>query len=334
MKRLVVASIIMLFGWTGGAVAGGEKFYSIQVHAVPMAEIAAGLATYRALREKGYLAYTYRAQVDGEPRFRVAVGAFGGTEAAAAFGKFFSAREKLDHLVARAPVRIVVADGGDFVVTPSALWTRRGAKVREVFTFSDPPPEYFKVPGGIRLMPSPDRKAMAFQYGNQVYVARLGDDEAKWIAGSSDFSPEDISGPVPHWSPSGRYIAFHDYLEWEARTSLWVVRADGGELRTLIDNQTAENQNAVKGFIWHPTEDRILFIDGYAWGTMAPGGDIRSVDMDGTVTMKLAADNEAHRQFVGPLTIRDGYLHYRMWEFEDDKDEPVLTDIRTPLSDL
>jgi hypothetical protein len=117
------------------------------------------MATYRALRDKGYLVYTYKAEIDGKPWLRVAVGAFDSIDAAAAFGESFSAKEKQDHFVAVAPVRITAGDGGDFVVTPSALWTRQGGKSREILAFDDPAPRGFAAPGGIKLKPSPDGKA-------------------------------------------------------------------------------------------------------------------------------------------------------------------------------
>lgn len=340
MKYLVLASAAMLFaafGWSAGAVASGDKLYSIQVRAVPLAEKADGMATYRMLRDKGYLVYVYPAETDGKPWLRVAVGVFDGIENAAAFGEFFSAAVGLDHFVARAPVRVIAGNDGDFVVTPGALWTRAGGKAREVLAFDDPPPEDFEAPDGIGLKPSPDGKAVAFQYGNQVYVADLGGDKVKRIAGGNDFGDEHIYGPTPRWSPSGRYIAFHDFLEFEVKTSLWVARADGGGLRALVDNRPAESQTALKAFVWHPTEDRILFIESYAWGTMAEGGDIRSIDMDGNVRTVRAADKKANQQLTGPLRFEGGYLHYRKLVFDLEATGDgfrTFSDARIPISDL
>ena len=338
MRNLVLASAAMFFaafGWSTGAVASADKLYSIQVRAVPLTEKADGMATYRALRDKNYLAYTYKAEIDGRPWFKIAVGVFDGIEDAAAFGESFSAREKLAHFVARAPVRVAAADGGDFVVTSSALWTRQGERVREVFAFDDPSPRGFAAPGGIRLKPSPDRKAVAFQYGMRVYAVGLGDEEARQLSAGGDiFGDEHIYGPTPYWSPSGRYIAFHDFLEFEVKTSLWVARADSGGLRALVDNRPAESQTALKAFVWHPTEDRILFIEAHAWGTVATGGDIRSIDMEGAVTTVLAANKQVRQQLIGPLRIEDGYLHYRKLEFDADYDKRTVSNARIPIGDL
>jgi hypothetical protein len=333
MKKHVLASIVVLLaalGWSAGTVAANEKLYSIQVRAVPMAERADGMATYRALRDKGYLVYAYKAEIDGKPWLRVAVGAFDSNDDAAVFGESFSAKEEQDHFVAVAPVRITAADGGDFVVTPSALWTRAGGRVREVLAFSDPAPRGFAAPGGIRLKPSPDGKAVAFQYGTRVYAAHLGDDDAKRLSGDREFPAEHIYGPEPHWSPSGRYVAFHDFLEPEVNTGLWVARADGSELRQLVDYA----QYAVRGFVWHPTEDRVFFVKSSSLGMVSVGGPIQSLNMDGTIKTVLDQDKEAYQELAGPLKIKDGYLHYRRAQFDDNWVIQTYTDERTPLSDL
>ena len=331
MRILVLLSTILFFAAFGAAAAQGAGPYSIQVRAVPAAEAADALATYRMLRDKGYLTYVYKAEVDGEPWLRIAVGVFDSHDDAAAFGKSFSAAVGLDHFVARAPVVVTSADGGDFVVTPSALWTRQGDRVREVFVFDEPAPRKFAAPGGIRLKPSPDRKAVAFQYGMRVYAVGLGDDEAVQLtAGGTYFGDEHDYGPTPYWSPSGRYVAFHDFLEFEVSTGLWVARADGSELRKLVNYP----EHAVRGFVWHPTEDRVFFVKSYSMGSVSVGGPIQSVDMEGNIRTVLDNDQAARQELAGPLEIKDGYLHYRKAQFDDNWVLQTYTDERVPLSDL
>ncbi len=323
-------TLCAVLGWAASANASPEKLYSIQVRAVPMAEKADGMATYRALRDKGYLTYTYKAEVDGNPWLRVAVGVFDSVDEAADFGNTFSARESRDHFVAVAPVWVVAGEGGDFVVTPSALWTHQDGKTREVLAFDDPPPKGFAAPHGIQLRPSPDGRAVAFQYGTRVYAAHLGDDEAKRLSGDKEFPAEHIYGPDPHWSPSGRYVAFHDFLEPEVNTGLWVARANGSGLRKLVDY----GQYAVRGFVWHPTEDRIFFVKSYSMGSVSVGGPIQSVDMDGAIRTVLDQDKDAYQELAGPLRIEDGHLHYRRAQFDDNWVIQGYTDERVPLAGL
>ncbi len=331
----IAMTLVAATGVDAGTAPVAETLYSIQVRAVPLARKADGLATYRTLRDKGYLVYHYAAEVDGKSWLRIAVGAFRSTDDAAAFGRDFTATEGTDHFVARAPVRIVAAAGGAFVVTPSALWTRAGRSAREVFVFDDPPPEGFAAPGGVRLVPSPDRTSVAFQYGMRVYAVRLGDDKAAQLtAGGPYFGADHDYGPTPRWSPSGRYVAFHDFTEWEVKTSLWVARADGSETRALVDNQRKDSQNAVKDFVWHPTEDRIIYVDGYAYGTVSVGGAIRAVDMAGQIVTVLDNDRKARQELAGPLRVADGHLHYRIVQFDANYDRRSYSDERVPLADL
>lgn len=329
MKRLAgcVLAMILAVSMPAGAAAPPEKLYSIQVRAVPAAQKTDAMATYRMLRDKGYLVYHYVAAVDGRAWLRVAVGAFDRHADAAAFGKTFSAKEELEHFVARAPVAVLAAERGDFVVTPSALWTRAGGKTREVLAFDSSPPDGFAAPDGIELVLSPDKRAVAFQYGARVYAVRLGGNRAVWLnkgaVSATGFSFEKHYGPAPFWSPSGRYIAFHDFLEFEVPTTLWLVGADGSGLRPLRDNSAADSQRSVKAFAWHPSEDRILFIESATYGAASMGGAIRSIDMEGKVTT-VAAPERPEQQYTGPLEFRDGHLHYRTWELEEDKDGPTI----------
>lgn len=332
MKNLVLTSALIFLALPGEtAVAAGDKPYSIQVRAVPIADKADGIATYRALRDKGYLTYFYKAEIDGKPWLRIAVGVFDNIEEATDFGKTFSAKEDRDHFVARAPVRVVAGNGGDFVVTPSALWTRVDDHNREVLAFDDAPPRGFAAPGGIKLKPAPDGKAVAFQYGTRVYAVHLGDDGAVQLSpGGGNFSDEHDYGPTPYWSTSSRYVAFHDFLEFEFDTGLWVARADGSELRKLVDY----THYAVKGFVWHPVDDRVFFVKSYSMGTVSVGGPIQSVDMNGAIKTVLNNDQESRQELTGPLRIEDGYLYYRKVQFDDNWNTKTYTDERAPLSDL
>jgi hypothetical protein len=127
-------------------------------------------------------------------------------------------------------------------------------------------------------------------------------------------------------------VAFFVFVDFEARTSLWMVRADGSERSCLIDNRDPKSQSAVKDFIWHPAEDRILFIEGYASGTISPGGSIHSVGMDGK-RMKVLANGE-RIQFVGPMRIDDDFLHYGKLVFDENYINATRTEERLPISGL
>lgn len=347
MKHLTVpiglALVAVLMSAPSAAQAPPDRWYSIQVRAVPLAEQESGMATYRALRDRGYLVYAYRARVDDAPWLRIAVGAFASRGQAAEFGRAFAAAEDADPFVAPAPVRVLPGAGErDFVVTPSALWVRGGDGAREVFAFQAEAPNGADLPAAILPELAPDGRTLAAVYGCRLLVAAIDGDAARAVndppGGPACVSAEhELSyGWRPGWSASGRHVAFLDQAFWEYPIGLWVARADGGGLRCLACNR--DGQSAVKWFVWHPTEDRILFVEGYAHGTVAVGGGLYSAEMDGTIRTIFAADpgdRATYEEIAGPLRIEDGFLHFRRVRWLDDAFiETSITEDRIPIGAL
>lgn len=340
MKPGAILTVLLLMltpaqAQQAGAVPSTTVF-SIQVRAVPLAEEEDGMATYRQLMDKGYLAYTYRVEINEEPWLRIAVGAFRSRGAAAEFGRAFSAAESMDHFVAPAPVLILPGAGErDFVVAPSALWVRGGDRAREVFVFATQAPNRAGQPAAILPEMSPNRDAIAFVYDDRLYTATLDGDAAlaltqpgaPWVAADTDYSWR------PGWSPSGRYIAFLDQAFWEYPIELWVARADGGDLRCLACNR--DGQSRVRWFVWHPSEDRLLFVEGYSVGTVAIGGGLYSAEIDGAVRTLIArepGDYKTYEEIAGPLRIEDGFLHFRRVRWLDDNFiDTSITEDRMPI---
>ncbi|NNG03017.1 MAG: hypothetical protein HKM95_02820 [Inquilinus sp.] len=310
------------------------------MRAVPLAERADGLATLRQIETRGYLAYAYQAKVNEATWLRIAVGAFASRGEAAAFGRVFAAAEGMDFFVTRAPIRVLPGAGElDFVVTPSALWVRGGDGARKVFTFATEAPNDGRLPAAILPELSPDSDAIAFVYDDRLYTATVDGDAAlaltepgaPWVAADTDYEWR------PGWSPSGRYVAFLDQAFWEYPIELWVARADGGELRCLACNR--DGQSRVRWFVWHPGEDRVLFVEGFAMGTVAVGGGLYSAEMDGTVRTVIAVERggkrEDYEEIAGPLRIEDGFLHFRRVRWLDDNFEQIsITDDRLPIGRL
>ena len=319
----------------------GPANFSVQVRAVPMDQREDGLATMRHLISRGYLAYSYPAEVNGSSWLRVAVGAFASRRAAAEFGMAFAAAEDMDYFVTTGPIQVVEgADimskpGRELVVTPNALWLRDSGGARRAFDYTvEPPPlpERTAVPASL----SPAGDAVAFVVGGAAYAAPL--DGGPVVALTGPDHPGVSSDPDylwrPLWSPSGRYVAFLDQAYWEYPIGLWVARADGGGLRCLACNRNG--QSAVKWFAWHPSDDRVLFVEGYSHGTVAVGGGLYSADVDGAVRTIIPADPsvgwQAYEEIAGPLRFEDGYLHFRRVRWLDDNYvQNRITDDRLPI---
>jgi hypothetical protein len=103
-------------------------------------------------------------------------------------------------------------------------------------------------------------------------------------------------------------------------------------LRALVDHRAPGADRAVKDFVWHPEDDRIFFVDGYAFGTVSVGGVIRSVDMEGKVTTVLEPDGK-RSELAGPMSIQDGYLRYRIVRFDEQFIAKTIEDARLPVAD-
>lgn len=324
-----------------GATPAAESVYSIQVRAVPLVDAEDGMATYRRLRDKGYLSYAYRVEINEEPWLRIAVGAFRSRGSAAEFGRAFSAAESMDNFVAPAPVLILPGAGErDFVVTPSALWARGGDGAREVFVFATDAPGDGMLPAAILPELSPDGAALAFIHGERIYTARLDGDQAIPLnsgPGAPGVSTDADYPWRPGWSPSSRHVAFLDQAFWETDIGLWLAPADGGDLRCLACNR--QGQSAVRWFVWHPSEDRVLFVEGSSLGSIPVGGGLYSAEVDGTIRTIIPADWsvgwENYEEIAGPLTIADGYLHFRRVRWLDDNYvETSITDDRLSVDAL
>jgi hypothetical protein len=323
---------LVLAATTPCAADGGTTTgcYSIQVGAVPPAKHGTGLTTYRQLRQQGHHSYIYGVKIGGKKWYRIAIGLFDSRAAAAEFGTDFTASTGMEQFVAKAPVRVLPGpDGRAFIVGKSTLWVRDNGENREIFAFDAKPQKRRRLPAPIIAVPSPDGRALVIQYNDALYLADMDRPNALSLM---DRRMPGLYRPQPRWSPSAKYVAFLDMLEFEVPTGLWTARADGSGLRCLACNRTG--RSAVRWFVWHPTEDRVLFIEAFSHGTVAVGGDLISADMDGTVRPITAIKRGEREEIAGDLTIADGYLNFRRVHFDENFNEKTFTADRIPLDVL
>ncbi len=335
-RKLLPIVVILLSGLSSASASDADTIwpaYSVQTRAVRFEQLELGLERLERLRDKGYLAYAYRRNIDGEQWLYISVGAFETRDAAEAFGPSFAAAEGLNYTISQSPVRILRASGGrDFVVTPTALWVRGAIGVREVFAFDAEGPYWAGLPDVILARVSPDRSALVFLYNHRFYKA--GVDGSEVIALTNGHMPDVVAGGdfewQPGWSPSGRYVAFLDQAFLDGAVGLWAARVDGVSVRCLACDRNG--REAVRWFVWHPTEDRVLFISGYGFGTVAMGGTLYSADMDGNVQPVAAAALGPREEIVGPLRIEDGHLHFRRLRWLDERySQRTLADEQVPV---
>lgn len=308
--------IALLGGLNSGADAGDQEpdgiwpTFSVELRPIPFEERERGLALMAELQDKGYLAHAHQFDTDGESWLIVEVGAFADRNAAAAFSHSFRAIEGRRGSVVQGHARIIPADGQrDFVVTPTALWVRDGGGPREVYAFGAESRFWKDLPQVMLAQLSPDGKSLAFIYDRRVHVASLDSSETRTLTDgqSPQISPVGDYPWQPNWSPSGDHLVFLDLAFFGQPTSLWTIQADGGGLRCL--SCSVDGDQAVRWFLWHPTEDRLLFVRTAR--LRAVGGELLSADMDGTVSPVAAAALGEFEEFVGPLSVEDGQLHLK-----------------------
>ena len=308
--------------------------FSVELRAVPFDDPGPGLELLDRLRDKGYLAYAYRFDTDGESWLHVAVGAFSDRNAAAGFQRSFTAIESQRASIVEAPVRIIPgSDGRDFVVTPTALWVRDGDGPREVYRFGAELPFWRNLARVILARLSPDGTSLAFVYDRAVHVAsldrpdtlRLTDGQSPAVAPVGDYPWQ------PDWSPSGRHVVFLDRAVFGQPIGLWTSRSDGSALRCLACD--AAGVQAVRWFIWHPSEDRLLFVRTTRLN--AVGGELLSVGPAGIIEPVTAVDLGAQEEIVGPLTIEDGHLRFkRLWSVDDQYSQHTVTQEQVSIDAL
>ena len=113
-------------------------------------------------------------------------------------------------------------------------------------------------PGPTRLLREPALSAtsVAFEYGNDIWVAPRAGGDARRI---TSFPGQETD---PHFSPDGRWLAFS--AQYGGNTDVYVVPAEGGEPHRLTFHPGAD---AVTG--WTPDSRRVVFASGR---TAAPSG--------------------------------------------------------------
>lgn len=118
--------------------------------------------------------------------------------------------------------------------------------------------------------------------GRKLSFVSYGEEGGLWVMNADGSDPVHLVGPTmapesrPTWSPDGRRIAFA--ATDGGRRDIWVVNADGSNLRRLTTTRMASAPD------WSPDGRRIVFA---SYALRAPG--IYLVNVDGSNLRKLTA---------------------------------------------
>ncbi len=173
MKKILLLLLITHFFLDATLVHGKNptenRYYSIQMMALPLSQKKDGFTIYNKLKEKGYLVYYYKIKIKDIWWMRLKVGLFPSIATAQEFGKTFSRKEGFDFFVTRAPVDINAFNNEyEIVTTPSAIWLRKESVSKEIFLFSRSNVETTEVLAHTRPEISPDGNNIIFHLDGKI----------------------------------------------------------------------------------------------------------------------------------------------------------------------
>lgn len=169
-KLLLIACFGLMVILARGAMAAENLYYSIQVAALPISQMKAGLTLYERLKAKGYLVYYLKAKIDSSWWMRLRVGVFSSISEALKFGNTFSQAENVNFFVTTANARIdTFKSEYDIITTPSAIWMRINSYTKELFYFYGSKIETTAKLEKSRPVISPDGNEIIFNHESQQY---------------------------------------------------------------------------------------------------------------------------------------------------------------------
>lgn len=175
LSFLMIICCLPFLPETQGAPPTENRYYSIQIAALPLSQKNEGFSIYERLKAKGYLAYYYRIKIKNEWWMRLKVGVFASIPEAQAFGKKFKEQEGFDFFVSRAEVTVEAFETEfQIVTTPSAVWLKSDTLKRELFLFSPDRVQTIEVLASTRPVISPDGRKLRFNFGSSTHLLDIG----------------------------------------------------------------------------------------------------------------------------------------------------------------
>jgi hypothetical protein len=171
-----------------------------------------------------------------------------------------------------------------------SIRTADGGDLRRITT---PPPGRDDEPGDY----SPDGKRIVYRSGPNMFTVKT--DGTGWRAITPSYETSGtIASSSGSWSPQGNEIVLSRRLSPDIHSSLWLVHADGSDLRPIplpsrlgcgLANGTLGSAGCVDPH-FSPDGRKIMFRripDG------ADGGDLYTIDADGTCPRQVTHDGDA-----------------------------------------
>ena len=284
------------------------RYYTVQIKSFPYEERAQAYELFESLRDKNYPVYHQLREVNNKHFIAIRVGIFLEISQAKLYAKQFREKEGFEYFIDYANILVDNYNNLFFIITtPQSIYYWDGKISKEIYDK--------KVREKARI--SPNGKDVVFSSNHQIFKINIQTNTLTKLKGENNGSDSLIS-PIPSWSPDGNYIAYLMYNAWELGTSLWIMKKDGSDDRCLISYDES-SQYCVKNYKWHPTENTLFYIFGFAFGTASVGGNIHMTDLSGNnhpvIEVKPKAREEIYRKF----RIVGDTLYYKKAHFFDDQ---------------
>ena len=322
MRKTSLFLILVFFGVSSkllaqihSTVKSSERYYVLRVDSVQIDDIEACLKIYKQLEEMGYMVYYDKFRRDRWTwMWKISVGIFKamtqaqefkqrlerttGKKASIDSTKFFVDRHQDDFMV---------------VTTPSTIWLKKQNIYTELFRIELAKSARHFHPDYNQAILSPDGSQIVFYYESQIIKVDINTRKTTVMVKQGQIPY--LLNSSPRWSPSGKYIAFRDVVDFEALSNLWIVNEDGTNLRRLVE--PSEQSHAVKSFLWHPTKDVIYFVEGFGHGTVHVGGDLLLTDLEGNRKVLVEKNLEKQQEVFRDFYINNDSLFYKIAHFRD-----------------
>lgn len=319
MKILSQICIIIVLYFSNQLYAGDDParydfddpeidYYTIQVGLFPTEEDSLAQQLYETLKNKGYLVYKSRTDINRNPYTQIRIEFFRQYSDADEFAEKIKKTEGYDCYAAYANAIIDNYKNQFSIINlPKLIIYKDSLKYYELYQG-----EYER-----KVYISHDGKMILFSDGRSKIMKINIKTKNLFVLKDADQHSYGLSNPEPNWSPDGNSIAFLKNHGFESPASLWIMDADGSNEKCIVPCCKIEKDHSVKSFQWHPSGKYILFSNGYTMGTVSVGGDIYITDLNGNVSLVAEADIKKRQEVFRVFRIVGDTLYYKVAHFDD-----------------
>ncbi len=121
----------------------------------------------------------------------------------------------------------------------------------------------------------------------------------------------------PKISPQGSYLSYIAPSEWEQVGSLYKYDLTEDDIVTLVEGADLPEQHTVKDF-WWLDESTLLFIGGFAYGTVSVGGSLYGLDLETEQIVEIFAQTERSEVKNIEIIEEEEQVLLEIAEFDED----------------